>query len=96
MSAWPGGLHGPAGKLDASLANLCRGTRSQNVGADRLRDGQDNRGERYGLAVLTREAVLAIRQRVSAGERQSDLAVEYGTSRSNVGNVVHRKSWDWL
>lgn len=88
--------HGPAGKLDASLANLCYGTRAENVGADRLRDGQDNRGERHGQAVTTREIVLEIRERAAAGARQCDLAAEYGLDYKNVWAIVHRKSWNWI
>lgn len=88
--------HGPAGKSDASRANLCWGTRAKNVGPDRLRDGQDNRGERHGQAVLTRVIVLDIRARVSAGERQVDVADAYGIRKGLVWAVVHRKCWDWL
>lgn len=43
-------LHGKGGKIDASLPNLSWGTRAENVGRDRLRDGQDNRGEHNGPA----------------------------------------------
>jgi len=88
--------HGPAGKTDASLVNLCYGTRSENVGADRLRDGQDNRGERNGRAVLTREIVLDIRRRAEAHERQVDIAAVHGISKALVWTVVSRASWDWL
>lgn len=75
--------------------NLAWGTRKENF-ADRLRNGITNRGERYGLAVTTRDAVLDIRRRVAAGERQSDLAGEYRMTRANVWAIVHRKSWDWI
>jgi len=88
--------HGPPGdKTDARLVNLCYGTRKENF-ADRIRDEQDNRGERHGLAVTTREIVLDIRKRVAAGERQSDVADAYELTRANVWAIVHRKSWDWL
>ena|SRR6476660_7493925 len=75
--------------------NLAWGTRKENL-ADRLLNGITNRGERYGLAVTTRDAVLEIRRRVAAGERQSDLADEYQMTRANVWAIVHRKSWDWI
>lgn len=88
--------HGPNGKLDARLSELCWGTRAENVGVDRLRDGQDNRGERHGGAVLTREIVLDIRAKVSAGWRQTDIARRHRISTALVWAVVHRKCWDWL
>ncbi len=84
--------HGPAGKTDASLANLCFGTRSENI-RDRVRDGQDQRGERYGGAKLTWAAVAEIRSRVAAGEQQTRLAREFGVSISAVWLVVHGHNW---
>ncbi len=84
--------HGPAGKTDASLANLCWGTRKENF-ADRARDGQDNPGERNGQAKLTWEAVEDIRRRVASGEFQSDLAARYGVCKQTVCLLVHGKTW---
>src|SRR5271156_5097060 len=46
-------LHGPGGKLDPSLGNLNWGFRAKNVGEDRVRDHQSNRGEHHGLTTLT-------------------------------------------
>jgi hypothetical protein len=88
--------HGPRGKLDASATNLRWGTRSENVGADRVRDGQSNRGERHGIAVLTEKIVIDIRRREQDGERQVDIAARYGISKSLTWSVIHRKCWDWL
>jgi NUMOD4 motif len=84
--------HGPAGKLDASKANLCWGTRSQNI-RDRTRDGQDNRGERHGLSKLTTAQVIEIRERAAAGEMQRSLAAEFGVSFQNINLITLRKSW---
>lgn len=88
--------HGPAGKTDAGLANLCWGTRSENVGADRLRDGQDNRGERHGLHKLTAEQVLEIRRRRAAGEELLPLAEEFGVIFQTISDIALGRSWDWL
>lgn len=88
--------HGPGGKPDASLLNLSWGTRSKNVGEDRLRDGQSNRGERHGASVISEWMVREIRRRVALGERQVDLAYEFKQTKANVWAVVHRKSWYWL
>ena len=84
--------HGPAGKADASLANLCWGTRTENI-RDRIRDGQDNYGERSGKAKLTWEAVDEIRVRVAAGETQVDLARCFGVSKQTVNLLIHGKTW---
>lgn len=87
--------HGPGGKLDASLTNLCWGTRAQNVGPDRLRDGQDNRGERHGLSKLTTEQVEDIRRRASAGETQQSIGDRYSITFQNVSMIVLGKTWSY-
>jgi hypothetical protein len=86
-------LHGPGGKTDASLTNLRWGTRAENTGPDRVRDGQSNRGEKSGLAKLTWTQVCEIRERVAAGETQTAVARELGVSFQNVSMIVHRKTW---
>jgi hypothetical protein len=87
-------LHGPGGKLDASLGNLSWGTREKNTGPDRVRDHQSNRGEHHGLATLTWEQVCEIRERVAAGESQNKMAREYPCSVQTVNNIVHFKTWE--
>lgn len=54
------------------------------------------RGERHADAVLTAEAVRAIRRRRASGERQIDLAHEYGVNKATVADVVHRRTWKHL
>ncbi len=85
-------LHGPAGKLDTSLANLSYGTRGQNL-ADRVRDGQDARGERNYHAKLTRADVTEIRRRKAAGELLSVLAAEFGVSFQHISLVARGRRW---
>jgi NUMOD4 motif/HNH endonuclease len=85
-------LHGPAGRLDASIGNLHWGTRQENV-LDRVRDGTHNRGARHGMAKLTQVQVDKIRARWAAGETQVSLAAEFGTTPGNVHSIVWRKSW---
>ena len=75
--------------------NLAYGTRKENFG-DRLVNGIDNRGERHGNAVTDRKVVAAVRARVAAGERQSDVAADTGLTRANVWAIVHGKSWTWM
>lgn len=85
--------HGPAGAGDPSLANLRGwGTRVENF-ADRIEDGQGNRGERHGLAKRTTAVILEIRARVAAGERQTDVARDLNLDPRYVWLVVHRKCW---
>lgn len=84
--------HGPGGKTDASLANLCWGTRSENI-RDRVRDGQDQRGERHGEAKLTWAAVADIRARRAAGERLKTLAAEYGVCFQSISEIARGERW---
>lgn len=88
--------HGPAGKADASLENLCWGTRAQNVGPDRVRDGQSNRGERQGRHKLTETQVLEIRRRRAAGEELRPLAEEFGVSVQTISGIGLGNGWAWL
>jgi hypothetical protein len=86
--------HGPNGKLDNRASQLCYGTRAENV-RDRTRDGQDNRGERYGAVKLTAAGVVDIKARVAAGEMQTVLAKEYRVTRGCIWAVVHNVSWSY-
>ena len=88
--------HGPLGKLVPALHNLCYGTRSENVGIDRLRDGQDNRGERHGAHKLTEAQVLDIRARRAAGESLGIIAARYDISLQTVSAIARGKMWSWL
>jgi hypothetical protein len=84
--------HGPGGKLDASISNVCWGTREENI-ADRLRDEQDNRGERHGNAKLTDGQVREIRERVAAGELQRLIAADYGVNISIISLIARGEAW---
>jgi DNA invertase Pin-like site-specific DNA recombinase len=50
-------------------------------------------GEKSGRAILNEKQVLDIRSRVSAGERQCDIADEFGVSRGCIMHIVHRLNW---
>lgn len=86
--------HGPNGKLDCRASELCWGTRAENI-RDRTRDGQDNRGERYGAVKLTAAGVVDIKARVAAGEMQTVLAKEYRVTKGCIWAVVHNVSWSY-
>jgi hypothetical protein len=91
--------HGPNGKLDNRVSQLCYGTHKENL-ADRLRDGTPNRGERHGEAKLTWDAVAEIRRQWAAGPTSGSrrtlriqLGEEFGVSAGNIWLVVTGKAW---
>jgi hypothetical protein len=88
--------HGPRGPLDDSEANLCWGTREENQGLDRVRDGTSNRGTRQWMAKLTDAGVLECRRRYAAGEVQRALAIEFGISSGAMSQVITGARWGWL
>lgn len=84
--------HGPGGKLDARLANLCWGTRAKNVGPDRVRDHQSNRGEHHGLTPLTWADVCEIRKLLGTIP-QNQIAVQFGVSKQTITNIKTGATW---
>lgn len=67
-------------------------TPTQNS-ADKLIDGDTNRGERHGNSKLTATQVLAIfRDRRSC----EAIAADYGVSKSNVLAIRTGRTWGWL
>ena len=84
--------HGPGGTGDASLANLCWGTKAKNM-ADKVRDGTLLYGNRHPLAKLTEAQVTEMRERYAAGETQPVLAREFGVVAPVVSMIVRGKSW---
>jgi len=51
------------------------------------------RGSQHHAAKLTEAAVLAIRRRRAAGERATDLAVEFAVSKPTITRVVKNEGW---
>lgn len=51
-------------------------------------------GERSWTAKLQERDVLIIRKRVAAGERQKDLAREFGVDASSISSVIHGRTWE--
>jgi hypothetical protein len=80
-------LHGPGGPLSNCLGNLSWGSRSQNQGPDRLRDGTSLRG-RSRRAKFSDAIVLECRHRYAAGETQLALAAEFGIKPSSMSAVI--------
>lgn len=90
----PNVLHFDDDPTNNRAGNLSWGDVLDNA-ADRVRNGTQAHHDPGTLpfSKLTWETARAIRARVSAGERQCDLAVEYGVSRTTVCNVIKRKVW---
>lgn len=72
--------------------NLAWGTRQENSD-DKERHGTYPRGERNGMANLSEEQVIQIRERRSNGEKAASLAREFGTSRQYIQSIIHRRRW---
>jgi hypothetical protein len=88
--------HGPGGKLDNRLVNLCYGTTRENE-RDRIRDGTfrygTSTGESHGMCKLTAAAVAEIRQRHASGERQVDLAQTFQVTQANISRIIRGETW---
>jgi hypothetical protein len=84
--------HGVGGANDNSLANLCYGTRSKNMGCDRVRDGTDNRGSRNGRSKLTEEQVIRIRERLRNNETQRVIATDFNVSEATISEIKTGKT----
>lgn len=54
------------------------------------------RGENSCKAKITEKDVAAIRNRYLAGEKQSDIALDFGIGQTNVSAIVRRVSWSHM
>lgn len=82
--------HADGVKANCAAANLSYGTHRENE-ADKIRHGTLPIGEKNATAKLTAAAVKSIRAR--RGERQEDLAAEFGCTFSNISAIQRGKSW---
>lgn len=75
-------------------AHLFLGTQVDN-NRDRDNKGRGNHahGEDVGGAKLTAAQVIEIRARAAAGERQINLAIEFGVTRRNICYIINRRHW---
>ena len=61
---------------------------------DRNKKGRQANGVENGMAKLTEEEVLEIRQcYAQGGIYQRELAKIYGVSKNSISHIVHRKCW---
>lgn len=73
-------------------AHLRPGTALDNV-RDMHSKSRGNIGARNGMARASDHAVAEARLRVAAGERQCDLAAEFGVSRQTMSGWINRRGW---
>lgn len=86
--------HGPNGCLDNRASQLQYGTKADNSGLDRERDGTLPHGSLKPLAKLTEEQVAAARiQRASGFDTFASLAAEYGVSTRTMRDAVVGEGW---
>ena len=81
------------GVRDNSRAeNLRWVTRAENMEDARLH-GTLLIGERQNGAKLTADNVREIRHRIAAGEREKDVAPDFGISPGNVNHIIRGETW---
>lgn len=91
--------HGDGDRGNNQLHNLRWDTRKNNH-ADKIRHGTANRGEKNKTARLSESDVRDIRKKyvkgkfgVSGSGNASQLATEYGVSRSAIWSIVTKLNW---
>lgn len=99
--------HGEPPSNEHEAAHLCGGghlgcvhpdhlawkTKDENE-ADKIDHGTLIRGEEVWISKLTADDVRMIR--ASVGVSQKALARQYGVARATIGDVLSRRTWDWL
>ena len=80
---------------DNRLENLRWATRKENE-ADKIAHGRTIRGERHPLAKLRQDDVRAIRQALSCGERQRDVARRFNVAQQTVSDIAIGRRWRHL
>lgn len=84
--------HENGDRLDCRESNLRWDTRKANE-LDKIKHGTHNRGERHGLAKLTDDQVIEIKEALLAGRSQRSLAKKYGVSQTTIYSIKVGKRW---
>lgn len=85
-------LHRCDNKKCVNPAHLFLGTNQDNMD-DRDQKGRLSYGERHSISKLTRPDILAIRQLLSDGVSQVEIAKRFGISQPHVSSIKLGKSW---
>lgn len=79
---------------DHRLSNLEAVTKLENMRrAHHMGLMNTAKGSKQHRARFTEQQVLSIRQRVASGEKQVDLAVEFGVTPTAINCIVKRLTW---
>lgn len=78
--------------LCVNPGHLVLGTHAENM-RDRDTKRRLAHGERHGNAILTDSVVAEMRALFESGIRQVELARRFGTSQTNVSDVVRYRRW---
>lgn len=84
--------HNDGNPTNNAAWNLRWATPKENM-ADRVIHGTSNRGERHGMAKLTRDDVLRIR---SDSRSNAAIADEFSIWPATVSRIKRRIDWGWL
>lgn len=84
--------HNDGDRGNPKLTNLRWASPSENQ-ADRIRHGTMCRGSAVFGAVLNEDDVCQIRQRIRAGERNPEIANDFGVSISTIHLIRHNRTW---
>lgn len=87
--------HTDGDKLNNCVENLRIDTYSGNS-KDQILHGSTNRGDKCPNSKITPEIVRKIRERISAGERQKDVASDYGISPTSIYHIINGSNWGWV
>lgn len=101
--AWHGAKPTPKHEIRHLDGNCCNntpdnlkwGTRKENA-QDMMRQGRGPKGDRCGRSKLSVAQALELVRRAKAGERNRDLAKEYGLSRTHVTRLTTGKGRPYL
>ena len=87
-------LHGSGNDgSNCNLEYLSLGTRSDNMGRDRKRDGTLPQGESHGSSKLKLIQVDYIRARAKDGMKHYQLASLFNVHRSTISGICRNESW---
>ena len=89
-------LHGSNNKHDNRLENLRWGTRKENNGIDRVRDGTDHRGQKHPMATLTDEQVLNIIRMHKLGIKPIEISRMLSINEFKIYSICSGRSWKYM
>ncbi len=91
----PYACHNDRNPLNNGIYNLRWGSNADNQ-ADRIKHGTSNTGESNGMAVLTEDSVIEIKQRLLAGEKQKNIAIDFNVDHSTISFIHTGRTWRHL